>query len=161
MSLRLAAPSDVHEIATIYNESVLNNTATFDTEVKGDDYMLDWLGQHNHKYCVMVYEWDGRVVAWASLSRYSDRCAYDNTAEFSIYIHPDFRGRGFSNVLMKAVLEQGKNQGIHAVISRITQGNDISIKLHESFGFFTVGVLKEVGVKFGQLLDVTIMQRLM
>jgi len=46
------------------------------------------------------------------------------------------------------------------VIARIVAGNDISIHLHESFGFEHVGIMREVGWKFGRLLDVVLMQKL-
>jgi phosphinothricin acetyltransferase len=62
---------------------------------------------------------------------------------------------------MTKVLEQGKAEGVHTIISRITQGNDISIHIHKKFGFEMVGVLKEVGRKFGRLLDVTMMQKIL
>ena len=87
--------------------------------------------------------------------------AYDNTAEISVYIHPEHQGKGLGKQLMKAVLEQGKQHGLHTVLSRITEGNDKSIYLHNELGFNMVGVLKEVGIKFGRTLDVTMMQKML
>jgi phosphinothricin acetyltransferase len=158
--IRDAERKDAASIADIYNEAITNSTATFDTELKSVDDRIAWLEQHNHKYPVVVAELDGNVIGYASLTRWSDRCAYDDTAEISIYIHPDYRGKGTGRMLMESVLEKGKAGGLHCVLSRITQGNEISIHLHEKFGFTTVGVLREVGKKFGQLLDVTMMQLL-
>jgi len=159
--IRLATADDIDAITLIYNDAILHTTATFDTDLKSRDEMLQWFNKHNEKYCVMIMEQDGKTAGWASLSQYSDRCAYDNTCEFSIYIHPDFRRKGLSKPLMKAVLEQGKKQGIHVVLSRITEGNEISVRLHEYFDFFMVGTMKEVGVKFDRLLDVDLMQKIL
>ncbi len=50
--------------------------------------------------------------------------------------------------------------GLHTVISRIVQDNDVSIHLHEALGFKHVGVMREVGRKFGRLLDVHILQKI-
>ena len=61
---------------------------------------------------------------------------------------------------MAAVISEGQKIGLHTVISRIAGGNDISIRLHKKFGFKDVGVMKEVGNKFGKLLDVFIMQKI-
>jgi phosphinothricin acetyltransferase len=61
---------------------------------------------------------------------------------------------------MTAVLAEGQKAGLHSVISRIAGGNDISIHLHKQFGFQDVGMMKEVGNKFGKLLDVYIMQKM-
>jgi L-amino acid N-acyltransferase YncA len=160
MILRAANTNDLPAITAIYNDAVLNSTATFDIENKTVADMQIWFNQHDEKYCVVVYELNNEIAGWASLTRYSDRTAYDRTAEFSIYLHPNFKGQKLSKPLMEYCLQQGIKNGIKAVLARITEGNDISIKLHEHFGFFMVGVLKQVGVKFNKVLDVNLMQLL-
>ena len=44
-------------------------------------------------------------------------------------------------------------------LARVVEGSQESIHLNESFGFRHVGTLKEVGRKFGRLLDVHILQK--
>ena len=56
--------------------------------------------------------------------------------------------------------EEGEKAGLHALLARITDGNKISIHLHESVGFTHVGVLKEAGFKFGKRLDVYLMEKI-
>jgi phosphinothricin acetyltransferase len=51
--------------------------------------------------------------------------------------------------------------GYHVLVARISQGNDTSVKMHEKFGFETVGVMKELGFKWGQWHGVVIMQKLL
>ena len=46
------------------------------------------------------------------------------------------------------------------MIARITEGNEVSIYLAESLGFEHIGIMKEVGRKFGKLLDVYLMQKI-
>ena len=100
------------------------------------------------------------VVGWASLGKYSTRCAYSNTSELSVYVSEHFQCQGIGNRLMEEIMKLGKQAGLHVVIARIVDGNDISIKLHKKHGFFDVGILKEVGVKFGKNLDVFLMQKI-
>jgi phosphinothricin acetyltransferase len=50
---------------------------------------------------------------------------------------------------------------LQTIISRITQGNDSSIYLHKLNNFEVVGVLKKCGNKFGKVIDVTIMQKVL
>ncbi|MFY8190127.1 MAG: GNAT family N-acetyltransferase [Bacteroidia bacterium] len=45
------------------------------------------------------------------------------------------------------------------MLARITEGNDTSIRLHQKYGFTLVGVMRQVGFKFGRYLDVTLMQK--
>jgi L-amino acid N-acyltransferase YncA len=157
-TIRPATLSDAKAIAVIYNHEIEHGTATFDTEIKSIENREEWLNQHSSTYPVLVVEKNNEVVGFASLSRWSDRQAYNGTAEISIYISPAFHNKGIGKNLMQATIEAGKQAGLHCVLSRISQGNDKSIYLHKQFGFITVGVMKEVGKKFGKLLDVTIMQ---
>jgi hypothetical protein len=46
------------------------------------------------------------------------------------------------------------------VIARITEGNEASINLFKSMGFEHIGIMREVGLKFGKLLDVHLMQKI-
>lgn len=160
MLLRKANNNDIKAITHIYNDAVINTTATFDIDTKSEDQMITWLEAHDEKYCVIVCEINNEIAGWASLTRYSDRTAYDRTAEFSIYFHPDYKGRKLSKPLMAACIQQGQQHGIKAILARITEGNEISIKLHEYFGFFMVGTMQQVGVKFNKVLDVHLMQLL-
>ncbi len=43
----------------------------------------------------------------------------------------------------------------------ISADNEVSIRLHEQFGFTTVGRLPEVGRKFDRWLDLVLMQRIL
>ena len=79
----------------IYNEAVLNTTATFDTTARTFEKQLEWYENHKANHPVFVAEENNVVVGWASLSPYSDRCAYDTTVEVSVYIHADHRGKKY------------------------------------------------------------------
>ena len=61
---------------------------------------------------------------------------------------------------MENIIQEGKKAGLHVVIARITEGNEKSVDLHKLFGFEHVGIMKEVGIKFGKRLDVYLMQKL-
>jgi phosphinothricin acetyltransferase len=159
LTIRQAVVADMNVVADIYNDAIVNTSATFDTETKSLENRIQWLNQHSAMNPVIVSELDGVVVGWASLSKWSDRCAYDTTAEVSVYVHKDFRDRGIGRKLLEVITLEGEKAGLHTILSRITQGNEKSIHLHELFGYEHVGVLKEVGMKFGQFLDVHMMQK--
>ena len=116
---------------------------------------------HDERHPVLVAEIDGAVVGWASLTRWSDRAAYDGTAETSFYVHSTHRGRGIGRKLQEALISEAQRLGFHTLIARITAGSGESLHLHETTGFTQVGVMKEVGHKFGKLLDVHILQKML
>ena len=156
--IRRATTADLAAITAIYNDAVVSMTATFDTQTKTIEERENWFAKHGTKYPILVAEDDNHIIGWASLSRWSDRLAYADTAEISLYVRKDQRWRGVGRRLMTAILDEGRRTSLHVVIARIVEGNDLSIYLHESAGFWQVGTMKEVGRKFGKLLDINIMQ---
>ena len=161
VTIRRAGLSDAAAIADIYNEAILTTVATFDTEPKTVAERTQWLQAHDERHPVLVAEVGGKVVGWASLTQYSERRAYDDCAETSFYVHSTHRGRGIGRKLKDAIIEEARRLRYHTLIARIAEGSGASIHLNESAGFVHVGTLKEVGRKFGKLLDVHIMQKIL
>lgn len=160
--IRRATKADAGAIAQIYNQAVAGSTATFDTCPETAEDREAWLDEHTApQHPVLVAERDGRVIGWASLSRYSTRCAYDATVEASTYLDEAETGRGLGTVLTEALFEAGREGGVHAVIARICTENTASIAMSHRLGFFDVGVMREVGMKFGRSLDVLWMEKLL
>ncbi len=156
--IRQALIPDLKAITDIYNEAILTTVATFDTEPKSLAEQEAWFREHGANNPILVAELRGQIVGWASLSKWSDRCAYSDTAEISLYVRESHQGKGIGRELLRNILDKGRHAGLHTVIARIAEGNEVSVHLHESLGFRHVGIMKEVGKKFGQLLDVHLMQ---
>ncbi len=94
------------------------------------------------------------------MSRWSERCGYSDTAEISLYIKEGYRNRGIGRKLLGTILEKARDSGLHTVIARIAGDNQASIHLCDVFGFVHIGTMREVGRKFGKLLDVELMQKI-
>jgi len=160
LNIRPANSDDLTAITEIYNEAVLTTDATFDNEPKTLTEQKVWFSAHDSRHPILVAELDKVVVGWASLSEWSGRCAYADTAEISIYVKQEYRNQGVGKKLMSAIMREGQRVGLHTVIARITEGNQVSISLHEAAGFENIGIMREVGRKFNKLLDVRLMQRI-
>jgi L-amino acid N-acyltransferase len=156
--IRFASIEDIPAITAIYNHAISHTIATFDTEPKSVAEREQWLMDHGEKYPVLVMTIEGKVIGWASLSKWSPRTAYDLSAEISLYFLPEFQGKGYGNLLMPAIINAGKQAKLHTIIARISAGNEVSIHLHQKFGFSMVGTLKQVGSKFNCFIDVVMMQ---
>ena len=162
IAIRPAVPADAAAMARIYNQAVECSTATFDTEPETAQDREAWLSEHTApQHPVLVAEVDGGVVGWASLSSYSSRCAYIATAEASAYVDEAHTGRGIGRRLSEVLLDAGRAGGVHAVIARICTENAASLAMSRRLGFFEVGVMREVGVKFGRRLDVMVLEKLL
>jgi phosphinothricin acetyltransferase len=150
--------TDLEAITEIYNEAVRTTTATFDTEPKTLEERRGWFKSHGERHPILVAEFDGRVVGWGCLTKWSDRPAYDETAETSFYVKEEHRGKGIGRKLKQATIDKARQLGFHSLIARVAEGSEESLHLNETFGFHRVGTLTEVGRKFDQLLDVHILQ---
>lgn len=159
--IRDAELADAAAIADIYNEAILTTTATFDTEPKSVEDRAQWLESHDDRHPVIVAIVDGQVVGWSSLTRWSERRAYDGTAETSFYVHSNHRGLGIGRRLKEAIVERAQELGYHTLLARVADGSDASLHLNESLGFVRIGVLREVGQKFGKFHDVHILQKML
>lgn len=158
LTIRKATLQDLSAITEIYNEAILKTVATFDTEPKTETEQRSWFEHHGAKYPILVAEQDNLIIGWASLSQWSDRCAYSDTAEASLYVREEHQGRGIGRKLSEAIIKEGRKAGLHTLIARIAEGNEVSIHLAESIGYKHIGVMREVGRKFGRRLDVYLMQ---
>jgi L-amino acid N-acyltransferase YncA len=161
VTIRCAESGDLEAITAIYNEAILTTTATFDTETKTVAERTEWFRSHDERHPVLVADVAGQVVGWSSITKWSDRKAYDDTAETSFYVKAEYRGRGIGRKLKQATLDQAQRLGFHTLIARVAEGSNESLHLNESFGFHHVGTLKQVGRKFGRLLDVHILQKML
>ena len=157
-TVRPATKDDLIAIMDIYNQAIMNTTATFDTEPKSFENRLEWFTNRDESFIIMVIEVDNLVVGYAALNKWSERKAYDITAEISIYISESHRGKGFGKLLLNTIVLSAKNTKLNSLLARITEGNEQSIYMHQQVGFAIVGVMKKVGEKFGRMLDVTMLQ---
>ncbi|HUW33294.1 MAG TPA: GNAT family N-acetyltransferase [Planctomycetota bacterium] len=161
MLVRPGVPSDLDAINEIYNDAVLHTTATFQIAPVTMEERRAWLKDHpENLYPVLVAETHGEVAGWGSLSRYASRCAYEHTAEDSIYVTRQYRRLGIGSLLLARLIDAARPAGHHTLIALIADNNPGSIRLHEKFGFQTVGQLRQVGHKFGRWVDITIMQKM-
>ncbi|MGW4480169.1 GNAT family N-acetyltransferase [Rhodococcus triatomae] len=159
MEIRDARDEDLPGILEIHNEAVRNTTAIWDEETVDVGDRRAWLhDRHAHGFPVLVAVSGGRVSGYASYGVWRAKSGYRHTVENSVYVHPDHHGRGIASALMTELISRARAGRVHVMVASIESGNAVSIALHERFGFQVVGVMPEVGVKFGRWLDMTFMQ---
>jgi phosphinothricin acetyltransferase len=158
--LRPATEADLSAIAAIYNHEVRGGVATFDTVEVSLEERRAWLVRHTSpRHPVIVAEDGGDLVGWASLSPWSERCAYARAAEVSIYVAPDHQGRGVGGALLGELIERGRGAGLGVLLARIARAGDGgSRRLHERHGFVHIGTMHRVGEKLGRILDVELFE---
>jgi len=168
MHIRPAEPADLPGVLTIHADAVANGIAIW-TEVAPDLAEREaWLARHQEPgrlALVAVADEpedglpEGGVLAFGSYGPYAAKDGFRHTVENSVYVHPSAQGRGLGKALLVRLLEQATADGHHVMLALIEAGNAGSIALHTKLGFEQVGLIPEVGVKFGRWLDLAILRR--
>lgn len=160
MIIRDAGPDDAPAIAAIYAHHVLHGTATFDTEPPPVDSWRARIGEIRARgWPMIVSERDGAVTGYAYATQFRDRPAYAATCENSIYVASDALGSGIGTALLGELIVRAAHAGFEQMIAVIGGGEPASVALHAKFGFVHAGRMRDVGRKFGRLLDTVYMQR--
>ena len=160
--IRPAALDDAESITRIYNHYLVNTTISFEEQAVSPREItrrmadvqaaaLPWL----------VCEQDGRIVGYAYAAKWKVRHAYRFSVESTVYLDPEYGGRGLGTELYTELLRQLKGLGLHVVLGVIALPNPASIALHEKVGMKKVAHFSEVGFKFDQWIDVGYWQGLL
>ena len=160
-TVRDAVDTDVPAMAAIYDEQARTTVATFDTEPRGAAYLGEKVAHAGDSDLVLVAHRGDQLLGSAFSGPFRPRPAYDGTKEVSVYLGAGARGLGLGSLLYGALLARLDDlTEVHTQVAVIALPNDASIALHRRFGFEQVGVLREVGHKFGRYVDTAWYQRL-
>lgn len=158
--IRSASVADAPTIASIYSAYVLNCVATLELEPPDAEEIARRIGDVlGRGLPYLIAEIDGVVAGYAYASAFRPRPGYRFTVEDSVYLRPEFAGRGLGRALLQALIVASKAAGCHQMVGVIGGDNRASVAMHSALGFAHVGVLRGVGFKFEQWVDVTLMQR--
>jgi len=152
-SIRIANIADLERITEIYNQAVSSKFETADTDEFESKDRMDWFHGHpQNSYPIYVYELNGAVVGWISISPYRcGRKALRYTAEISYYVHSDFKRQGIGNKLIEYILIQSKFLNFKTLFAIILDKNIASINLLKKFGFAEWGHLPDIADFDGEI----------
>lgn len=148
-------------VQAIYSHYVLHDLCSFEEEVPTVEQMQARRADVTARglpYLVALK--DGEVAGYAYATAYRARSAYRHTVEDSVYVAQGMHGHGIGTALLRAVIERCTDSGFTQMVACVgNSANMGSQRLHGSLGFEQVGVLRDVGFKFGQWVDTVLMQR--
>lgn len=148
-------------ILDIFNDAIVNSTALYDYQPRTTQNMVSWFeAKRAGGFPVIgIEDAQGRLLGFCSWGGFRAYPAYKYTVEHSVYVHPQHRGRGLGQQLMELLIAEARQRGdVHVLVGVIDAANAGSIALHKRLGFESVGLMPQVGFKFGRWLDLAFYQ---
>ena len=158
MILRAATEADIPAILALWNPLIQDSAVTFTTEEKTRPALAAEIAARGAGFVVAETgaETGGRLAGFASFGPFRAGPGYRHTAEHTVILAEDTRGRGTGRALMTRLEEVAREQDIHALIGAVSGENAGAIAFHEALGFARVGLLPGVGRKFGRRMDLVL-----
>jgi L-amino acid N-acyltransferase YncA len=148
------------ELTSIYNYYIKNTTVTFHSKELGIEDMREILFDDDPRFpSYAVFDGD-ELCGYCILAHFKKREAYDNTAEVTVYLRNGLERRGIGTFAVKRLEEIAVQNGFHALLAVICAENEGSAGLFSSLGYEKCAFYKEVGIKFGRLLDVVCYEKI-
>lgn len=150
---------DFETIKSIYDYYILNSTATFHTEPVSIEELKGSILVNHPLYYSYKVEYEGKVVGFFYLNAYKNRQAYKRSAEFTLYLLPEFTSKGIGQQILSFGEEQARTVGLKNLLAVICAENTASISLFKKNNYFECAHFKNIGEKFERVLDVVIYQK--
>lgn len=149
-ALRLITPADAEAARNIYAPYVAQSSISFEYDVPAAEEWLHRIQRYSAEYPWLVCTCNNSIIGYAYGSRHRGRTAYNWSAESTVYMAQQYRGKGTGKVLYTTLFALLQLQGYVNVFAGVTQPNEASEAFHTAMGFYDVGVFKNIGYKFGQ-----------
>ncbi|MFO7770532.1 MAG: N-acetyltransferase family protein [Roseovarius gahaiensis] len=162
MTPRAAQLADAQAIADIINPVIRETAISFNSKPKTlQDVAAEVEQTMANGHGFLIAEAAGAVLGFASYKQFRAGPGYARTAEHSIALAADARGRGVGRALMQALEAHARAAGMHSMIAGVSGENPGGVVFHDRLGYAQVAVLPQVGWKFDRWLDLILMQKLL
>lgn len=160
LTIRPATITDLEQINQIYNHYVNHTAITFDLVAWTLSQRQQWHREltQSVRYQVFVACHGGSIVGFAYNGQYHSKAAYQDSTEVTVYAAPDNVIKGVGRSLYQQLINHIDQQGFHRAYALITTPNSRSLSLHHQYGFKQIGLMSEVGSKFGSYHDVALLE---
>lgn len=154
-------PEHLSELSEILNYYVLNSIVTFHKEpLTPEDMKGKVFFDHPYHKAFLIKE-DEKIIGYCAVSQWKKQEAYRHTAEINIYLQHDYMGKGIGSIALSHSEAFAKANDIHTLIAGLCSENIPSKRLFEKNGYELCAHFKQVGHKFGRVLDVVYLQKML
>lgn len=166
IAIRAATADDAEAIAQIYAAYVTGSTISFEEQPPDAAAIAERMAAHDGFYPWLVATGTdplgetgpGKILGYAYAGPFRSRAAYRFSVETTIYLAGGAHGQGAGRLLYEALIVTLRAQGFTQAMGVIALPNGPSISLHEAVGFRRAGVIRSIGYKQDQWVDIGLWQ---
>ena len=158
MIIRSGVVSDAASIVAFWSPQIVNISITFSSTPKRADDAAQMIAQ---RPCFLVVELEGQTVGFVTYDHFRDGAGYQHTKELTIVLAVAAQGQGAGRPLLTAAMERARAQDVLVLVAGVSGKNTNAIAFHKRMGFEQVGVMPQVGRKFGRRMDLVLLQKML
>ena len=100
-----ASLENLDKIVAIYNSTISSRMVTADVEPVSVESRISWFYEHKpgKRPLWVIKNKEEVIIGWVSFQNFYGRPAYETTSEISIYLHEDYRGKGFGKQTLQRI----------------------------------------------------------
>jgi len=136
---RKAQPADLNTLLS-FEQGIITAERPFDSTLKeGEIHYYDLAKLiDDPNFEVIVAELDGEVIGsgYARITQSKDYLKHDRHCYLGfMYVKPEHRGKGINNLVLEALKQWTKSQGINELRLEVYNNNQPAIRAYEKAGF--------------------------
>jgi L-amino acid N-acyltransferase YncA len=161
LTFQKASENDLEAILDVYNFYITTTTATFDLAPVTAEEFCQRIFINHDKYGVFLIRCGNELAGFCFINQFKRKKAYDRTAETGLYLKPAFTDKGMGREAVAFLEKTALDKQIRVLVTSISAENIASIKLMQKLGYEQCAHYKEVGEKFGRIIDVLDFQKIL
>lgn len=158
--IRPATLADAPQVREVWNTMIRDSLANFSEIEKTPAEVETAIRERNEQgFAFFVAEREDELLGFATYSQFRGGYGYRFTMENTVALLPAAKGRGLGRALMAAVEDHARAMGAHSMIAGVSAQNPEGLAFHAALGYEHTAVVPRSGFKWGQWLDLVLMQK--
>jgi len=160
LAIRPVRDDDQDDILRVFNYFAVNSFAAYPSQPVGS-HLFERFKSLADGYPFLVIENDAseEIIGFGLLHRYHPADSFDQTAEVTYFILPEYTGHGLGQRLLDTFITHARSHDISILLASISSLNEQSLKFHAKNGFSECGRLRRIGRKHDHDFDVVWVQK--
>lgn len=158
--IRPATPADAAGIAAIWNPIIRDTLVTFNAAQKSLPEIAAMVTDRQAAgHGFFVADGPAGITGFATYAQFRGGVGYAHTMEHTVLLADAARGQGIGRALMTLLEDHARAGGAQSIFAGVSAANPEGRAFHARLGYVERAVLPRVGHKFGQWLDLILMQK--